>query len=261
MKDDKNCFNKFWGDNRLRARVEFIRGSDMKCVYCGEQADTREHCPSRTFLAPPRPTNLPIVPACSKCNNSYSSDEKYTSTVIKIFYAYFMEGKKEVLIIQPTDSKEMRVVKTNLYNTIKNGIIKFDDKMARIFVKLAICHATYELTEGYYSDDWNGKPDSVSYTFRSFLSKQDWDDLEYAEVFNKNPLPEVGSRIFRNIYVIETPSKNNQKEISSRFLVLDWTNVQDKSYKYIAFIKDQRLYVRIIIKEFIFIEVIFKQSC
>ena len=67
---DKNTdkefnFNKFWGSPLIEPHVVFRRNSNMYCVYCGDKADTREHCPSKAFLNKPYPTDLPTVPACN----------------------------------------------------------------------------------------------------------------------------------------------------------------------------------------------------
>lgn len=75
-------FNKYWGPDDYRPRVVFERGSNMNCVYCGKNADTREHCPSKAFLVTPYPSDLPVVPACEKCNNGFSKDELYTKAFI-----------------------------------------------------------------------------------------------------------------------------------------------------------------------------------
>jgi hypothetical protein len=45
------------------------------CVYCGGLDETRDHVPSRVFLDSPFPENLPVVPACWECNNSFSRDD------------------------------------------------------------------------------------------------------------------------------------------------------------------------------------------
>ena len=50
---------------------------DMKCVYCGKNATTREHVPSKCFLDKPYPDNLLTLPACKECNNGFSEDEQY----------------------------------------------------------------------------------------------------------------------------------------------------------------------------------------
>lgn len=47
------------------------------CVYSGGGTETRDHVPSKVLLEKPYPENLPIVPACDTCNQSFSSDEEY----------------------------------------------------------------------------------------------------------------------------------------------------------------------------------------
>ena len=47
------------------------------CIYCTENATTREHVPPRVFLERPFPPNLTTLPACSSCNRSFSLDEEY----------------------------------------------------------------------------------------------------------------------------------------------------------------------------------------
>jgi hypothetical protein len=69
----------YYGDYRLQNRVVYSKGHDMKCIYCGESANTREHVPSKVFLSRPYPENLPTVPACFDCNNSFSEDELFLS--------------------------------------------------------------------------------------------------------------------------------------------------------------------------------------
>lgn len=73
--DKLDNFNKFGGSDEYRPRFGFERGSSF---YCGEKANTREHCPSKVFLSKPYPSDLPTVPACEKCSNGFFSDESYT---------------------------------------------------------------------------------------------------------------------------------------------------------------------------------------
>ena len=68
----------------------------MQCIYCGAPADTREHCPSRTFLKDPRPCDLPVLPSCSKCNNSYSADELYLKSFIVFMRAAWSGCQPEI---------------------------------------------------------------------------------------------------------------------------------------------------------------------
>src|SRR5689334_70581 len=64
---------KDWADSRL------LQG----CVYCGGREETRDHVPSRVFLDAPFPENLPVVPACRRCNNSFARDEEYVACLIE----------------------------------------------------------------------------------------------------------------------------------------------------------------------------------
>jgi hypothetical protein len=64
---------KDFADDRNKAR----------CVYCGGLDETRDHVPSRVFLDEPLPENLPVVPACIACNNSFSRDEEYLACLIE----------------------------------------------------------------------------------------------------------------------------------------------------------------------------------
>ena len=64
---------KTFSDNRL----------DYYCCYCGNAPDSRDYVPSRILLDEPYPENLPVVPSCSKCNNSLSLDEEYFACLIE----------------------------------------------------------------------------------------------------------------------------------------------------------------------------------
>jgi len=45
--------------------------------------ETRDHVPSRVFLDEPYPENLPLLPSCLSCNNSFSLDEEYLACLIE----------------------------------------------------------------------------------------------------------------------------------------------------------------------------------
>lgn len=55
---------------------------DENCIFCLDIADTREHIIPRCFLNEPYPDNLPTLPSCRKCNNSFSLDEEYVMYLI-----------------------------------------------------------------------------------------------------------------------------------------------------------------------------------
>lgn len=54
------------------------RRTDEPCYNCAApNAETRDHVFSRSWFAPPRPSNLPTVPACGPCQRSFWRDETY----------------------------------------------------------------------------------------------------------------------------------------------------------------------------------------
>lgn len=67
------------------------------CVYCGDWADTKDHTPPRFFLKSPLPSNLVTLPACKKCNLTFSSDENVVSTFMGLISARpDLESEKEL---------------------------------------------------------------------------------------------------------------------------------------------------------------------
>lgn len=54
-----------------------------KCVYCGSEADTKEHIPPKGIYPKGHRDNLITVPACKKCNNDFSKDDEYFK--VKLF--------------------------------------------------------------------------------------------------------------------------------------------------------------------------------
>lgn len=158
---DNFNFNKYWGSDDYRPRVVFERGSDMQCVYCGEPANTREHCPSKVFLTKPYPSDLPVVPACERCNNGFSSDELYTKAFIEAYEHHCSYKSKTILL----ERKEVKEAQQKFEECIDAGEIHFDDRIARILIKLAICHITYELTTGFHTTHGKASPNMLAIHF------------------------------------------------------------------------------------------------
>ena len=51
--------------------------SNIKCIFCGKSADTREHIPAKHFFkgVPEKP--LITVPSCNVCNAGFQKDEEF----------------------------------------------------------------------------------------------------------------------------------------------------------------------------------------
>nr|WP_294814747.1 hypothetical protein [uncultured Sphingomonas sp.] len=52
------------------------------CIYCGRNAETRDHVPPKALLLEPWPNNLRTVPSCSPCNTDWSLDEQYLAIMV-----------------------------------------------------------------------------------------------------------------------------------------------------------------------------------
>jgi hypothetical protein len=60
-----------------------IRSQHRPCVYCGHVKKlTADHVPPKLLLAEPYTKNLPTVPACWDCNQSFMRDDEYTRNVV-----------------------------------------------------------------------------------------------------------------------------------------------------------------------------------
>ena len=260
-KENDFNFNKYWGSDLLRPFVEFSRQGVHYCIYCGSLADTREHIPSRTFLKKPLPSDLPVLPACKKCNNGFSSDELYTKTYIACFKEILDSNNSNCLQIDSNDRKEIRDAKIAVKEVIDTKALTFDKRVGRVLLKLAIGHAVYELSEGYYSVKWTGTPYYTKYIIKSTVSDAEWNGLEYAEPMNNKVLPEIGSRVFRNLLVVQMPLLSIDTEEHSNFnlIMMDWTDIQDGEYRYISYLDGNKLIVKMIIKDYLYGEVVFQE--
>ena len=254
-------FNKYWGPNILKPFVDYSREGVHYCIYCGAIAGTREHVPSRVFLKKPLPSDLPVLPACQKCNNGFSTDELYTKTYIECLKELLNNNNPDCLWIDSADRKAVRDAKSAVKEAIDTKTLCYDKRIGRVLLKLAVGHAVYELSEGYYSLKWNGTPLYTKYIIRSMVNEAEWNDLEYAEVMNDKMLPEIGSRVFRNLIALQIPLISVETEESSNLnlVMMDWTDIQDGVYRYISYLDGNKLVVKMIIMDYLYGEVVFQE--
>lgn len=256
---DKNTdkefnFNKFWGSSLIEPHVVFRRNSNMYCVYCGDKADTREHCPSRAFLNKPYPTDLPTVPACKHCNNGFSADERYTSAYINYLYEYYENSNIDIFASNDENINEIADARRAVEKFVQTSYS--DERLMRIFTKLAICHATYEISAGYYGQDHTITITRIVYGIKPLLELAEWQELERVEIISDEILPEIGSRAFRNIYVVEMEMESTDGDgCRIPMLLMDWVDVQEGFYKYQVYYKNGQVWVKMIIRDFLYCEV------
>lgn len=255
-------FRNFWGDRNLRCFEDFRRDSDMRCIYCGGVADTREHIPSKLFLRRPFPDNLLELPACKECNNSFSEDELYCEVFIDTLKT--LSGFSEELA-EANISRKRRTTAYNdaerAYNEyLKTNVFTANERVNRIILKLAFGHAVLELNEGAAA--WKNYMTVIKHeiNYRFEMSNKDYTSFYYPIFMKGKIFPEIGSRAFQNLYVIEPlfvdSVDSSQSNISIDQVVMDWMCIQEGNYEYLTWIESDGIHVKIAIHDFIFAHII-----
>jgi hypothetical protein len=178
-----------FGDERV---LEF-------CAFCGGETGTRDHCPSRVLLDEPYPEHLPVVPACSACNASFSTDEEYFACLIACAKA----GTTDPERLQRSKVRRILTARPALRAKLEqarhtaNDVTAFrieQQRVENVFVKFARGHALHELHEPMLA-----RPDAVRVKLLTTMTKS-----ERAEFENPAPptiWPEVGSRAMQRLSV------------------------------------------------------------
>ena len=230
------------------------------CIYCSGFDDTRDHVPSKVFLDPPYPENLPVVGACRKCNISFSEDEEYVACLI------------ESIISGTTNPKHIRRSKvSNIFNRspklrdriesvryIKNEQTHFGIEVNRIenvLLKLARGHAAYELAQLTQR-----KPTLFQYAPLHSLDEEKLEEFESCHVTES--FGEVGSRSIQRILVTQISLQSTTGEKTSHTLLInDWIEVQEGRYRYLAIEDYYGIKIKIVLSEFLACEVVWDFDC
>lgn len=211
------------------------------CIYCGAEADSREHVPSRVLLDEPFPENLPVVPSCLACNNSFSLDEEYSAVLIDCVRvgsadptSHHRSKVQRILARQPALSARLDAARS----LQEDGTVAFTadlDRVRNVVVKIAKGHAAFELHTINAAE-----PTSVSIVPLSLL------DLTSREAFEFPPdvlmYPEVGSRAMIRMLVQGVPSPS-------------WIVIQPGRYRFMTS-PGLPVLVRMVLSEYLACEVV-----
>lgn len=228
------------------------------CIYCGGHADTRDHVPSRVFLDSPYPENLPVVGACSSCNNGFSLDEEYVACMIECARMGSTDPDKisrsriaHILIRAPA-------LRTKLESAVK---IKEDgiyldievERVKNVILKLARGHSAFELSHICREEPdfyWCG-----SFPLMSEAQKEDFNASHVVEMFG-----EIGSRNLQRLMVTQIVIQplNGEEARIQNVLINDWVDVQEGAYRYLTIDDDEEIKIKIVIGEYLISEVVWK---
>lgn len=224
------------------------------CIYCGSEADTRDHVPSKCLLEKPYPTNLPVVGCCDSCNQNFSRDEQYFVCLIESVLCgstapETIKRPSVATIMQNSPGLRQRIENAK---TEVDGLIAFTPEIERIkkvMLKLARGHAAFELSQPCHAE-----PDHFWCGILSLLPQ------ETREVFDavhfQNIAGEVGARNMQRLLVTQmTRIDENGQPQNIGMLINDWIDVQDDRYRFIAIDDMGQIVIRIVIAEYFACEV------
>lgn len=191
------------------------------CVYCGGPPETREHIPPKIFLDSPYPEYLPVVPACSPCNNQKSLDEEYLACLLECIVC----GTTEIENLEREKIKRALAHSRKLKDKIENGKKRTSEGLFWDFDQVRIESLAAKLAQGHIAYEEFIREDEPSSVFVCPLciAPSDMVDLfsyegEYGGCCS---WPEIGSLDFiRAVTAMEAGDD------------YPWVKVQEGRYRY-----------------------------
>ncbi len=228
------------------------------CIYCGGLADTRDHVPSRIFLDPPYPENLPVVGSCKSCNQGFSKDEQYLVCLLEAARAGSADPDR---IKRPSVARALRrspalqaridAAKRSVGDRIEFSVE--EDRVRNVMLKLAKGHSAFELSQTCYDEPehfWCSPLEAMPTEVR-----ESFDAPHEQYMFG-----EVGSRGLQRLLVTQAFLRSDSGEtFEARLLLNDWVDVQEGYYRYLAIDDVGGVVVRIVIAEYLACEVAWRR--
>lgn len=121
----------------------------------------------------------------------------------------------------------------------------------RIFSKVAQGLAIYEMSDCFGDDGW--LPEVTDYICRHWIAENEWYGLQLP--ISIDVLPELGSRASDNFFIIQSLSGDGHTILEP--IDVMWTELKENVFKYVTWIQDDIIRVRMILRDFFFIEVKF----
>lgn len=227
------------------------------CIFCDAMAETRDHVPSKIFLDPPYPDNLPVVGACNKCNQGFSKDEQYLACLIESALAGSTDPEK---IRRRSIARAMNrapALRSRIESAKKyiDGRTVFEiekDRVKNVMLKLARGHAAFDLSQPCRSE-----PDYFWFGPLVVLSEEDREAFDAPHI--QSILGEIGSRGMQRMYatVVSLQPESGEKIMSPQ-PINDWVEVQNNHYRYLAIDDLDGIGIRIVIADYLACEIEWK---
>lgn len=220
------------------------------CIYCGGMPDTRDHVPSRSLLDAPLPENLPVVGACRKCNNGFSSHEEYFVCILETVLRGSTDAVRRPLvadILRRTPALRTRI---DGARQERSGQVTFSIEVERVktvLLKLLRGHAAFELNAVRRRE-----PTAFAWGPLALLSNEqrEWfEDVETPSLF-----PEIGSRSMQRVVVAQFTfvGSDGAEHRRDALLINEWLEVQKGRYRYMAYEDHSGVHVKIVIDEYLY---------
>jgi len=217
------------------------------CVHCGGPPETKDHAPPKVFLDMPYPHHRPTLPSCLRCNNGFSADEEYLACFVECVICGTtdpdMLGREKVRkSLRRNKSLRQRIERSKREGLNGRGerLLVWrpeENRIREVVVKLARCHAAYELNEPQLSE-----PSHVS--FWPLVTLSDEQRATFESVPDDGGWPEVGSRSLQRISF-----EDGMLSVGS------WLSVQDGRYRFMA-VGSGSVIIRGVLSEYLGFEVI-----
>jgi len=213
------------------------------CVHCGGPSETVDHVPSKVLLDEPYPENLMAVPACRECNNGLSLDEEYLACLLECVIAGDTAPEKL------HRAKIGRILRANCSLLARLQVARMDgvegtiwvaenDRVSRVILKLARCHAAFELNEPQLH-----VPSHIGIKPLHLMTEEERETFERDDdAFGI--WPEVGSRAMQRVLVAGTDAYVEQ-----------WLAVQNGNYRFCTS-QTNGLTVKFVLREYLGCEVV-----
>jgi len=215
------------------------------CAYCGRKPNTRDHVPSKALLDDPMPDNLPVVPACKRCNQKFSLDEEYVACLLECVLCGSVNTEElQREKVKKTLSKKPGLA-SMLYDSRRTTAdgptvwVPDEDRVRNVVLKLGRGHAAYELSSPQLDE-----PIEARWKPLVCMSLAELHEFERAGAGEPRGWPEIGNRAFLRACGAEPHTDPSSP----------WVQVQESRYRY-SIDQFRGVVVRMVLAEYLACEV------